>query len=82
MISQTGQRAVSLMTIVAAAVLAPAATAHGRSSAIGATATFYDHRLREPLPPHVRSAHDGQETFAFTVFERAFKDFGLPRDSD
>ena len=38
-----------------------------------------DHRLRQPLPADVRGAVTTQEKFAFTVFERTFKEFGLPQ---
>lgn len=38
----------------------------------------HDHGLRQSLPADLRRAVDDREKFAFTVFERAFKEFGLP----
>ena len=36
------------------------------------------HRLRQPLSARCEALSTTQERYAFTVFERAFKDFGLP----
>ena len=38
-----------------------------------------DHRLRQSLPLDVRGAAHDAGKFAFTVFERTFKEFGLPQ---
>ena len=39
----------------------------------------HHHRLRQPLSVRLRGPGDHQETYAFTVFERVFKEFGLPK---
>ena len=48
-------------------------------SAIALLLSADDHRLRQSLSADVRGADDHAEKFAFTVFERTFKEFGLPQ---
>ena len=49
---------------------------HARQPAVLLPA--HDHRLCQPVPPQLRSPVTTNETYAFAVFERVFKDFGLP----
>ena len=49
---------------------------HARRSALLLSAD--DHRLRQPLPARCEALATTKEIYAFTVFERVFKDFGLP----
>ena len=50
---------------------------HARQSALLLSAD--DHRLRQPLPADAaRRCRPPRSSYAFTVFERTFKEFGLP----